>query len=163
MSSYRNVLIVLGCPPRKDGRPSDQMISRVRKAVQLFRKNSYSKVILSGGTAKYGVPEAIVMRVMVLNFITPDRIIVEKNSRDTVHNAVFCWELLKSRKPKSVTVVTSEYHIRRAKYIFTRLYAHMGVSLRFEAAQDTFDPIESVYYHIKERLLLVKIKLFGFG
>ncbi|MBU2560912.1 MAG: YdcF family protein [Nanoarchaeota archaeon] len=161
--SFKNVLIVLGCSPRPDGRPSDCMIARVRKAVQLYRKNNYSKVLLSGGPARYRVPESVVMRVMLLNFIPHEKILLERHSRDTVHNAVFCWELLKEKKPKNITVVTSEHHMPRTRYIFKRLYSHMGVSLKFEAAPDTFDPVESVYYRVKERLLLLKLRVFGFG
>lgn len=161
--SFRNVLIVLGCSPRRDGRPSDCMISRVRKAVQLCRKNNYSKVLLSGGPAKYRVPEAVVMRVMLLDFIPHEKILIERHSRGTVHNALFCWEILKDHKPKSLTVVTSEHHMPRTRYIFKRLYAYMGVSLKFEAAPDTFDPVESAFYHLKERLLLLKLRIFGFG
>ena len=115
MSSYKNVLIVLGYPPKKDGRPSDILISRVRKAVQLFKKDDYSMVLLSGGPSRMKVPEAVVMRVMLLKFIPDDRILVETASRDTMQNAVFCWEILKGKKPKQITIVTSKFHIRRAR------------------------------------------------
>jgi uncharacterized SAM-binding protein YcdF (DUF218 family) len=163
MGRCKDVLIVLGCSPKKDGRPSDCMISRVRKALQLYRRHNYSKVLLSGGPSRYGVPEAAVMRVMLLNFIPPDRILVERRSRSTVQNALFCWGLLNEEEVKRVTVVTSAHHIPRAKYIFRKMYAHMGVSLAFEAAADTFDPIESVFFRLKEFVLLLKLRVFGFG
>lgn len=160
MKTCKNVLIVLGCAPKKDGRPSDCMISRVRKAVRICRKSNYSKVLLSGGPTR-GVPESEIMRIMMMRFISPDRIITERNSRNTVQNAVFCWELIKDRKPKHVTVVTSEHHLPRARYIFRKLYSHMGVSLRFEPAQDTFDPIEGAAFRLKEFAALARLKLFG--
>ncbi len=161
--SYRNVLLVLGCAPKKDGRPSDCMLSRIRKAVSLYRKDDYSHVIFSGGPTKLPIPESEVMRIVAMNHIPDGRILTERNSRDTVQNAVFCWELLKEKRPRRITIVTSAHHLPRARYIFTRLYSHMGVSLKFESAPDTFDPVAGVFYRLKETLLLAKIKVFGFG
>ena len=160
MKSYRNVLIVLGCAPKKDGRPSPCMLSRVRKAVQLCRKNSYSKILLSGGPTR-GVPESEIMRIMLIRFVDSGKIITETSSRSTVQNAVFCWEMLKDKRPKKITVVTSAHHVPRARYIFKKLYSHMGVSLRFEPAEDFFDPFESFFYGLKERIFLLRLKLFG--
>ncbi len=160
MSKYKNVMIVLGCSPQKDGRPSNDMISRVRKAVSLYRKNNYSKVIFSGGPTR-GVPESVVMRLMVVNYIPDGKIITEQNSRSTVQNAVFCWELLKGNRPKSITIVTSDHHMRRTKHIFRKLYKHMGCTLKFKGSPDTFDPIEGVFYRMKESIALRKMMLFG--
>jgi vancomycin permeability regulator SanA len=155
---------VIGCAPKKDGRPSNCMISRVRKAVQLYRKNNYSKVLISGGPSRLKIPKSEVMRIMLLNFVPNSKIITEHHAINTVQNAVFCWEMLKDKKPKHITIVTSEHHLRRTRYIyiFKKLYAHMGVSLKFEPAEDTFDIVEAAFFHLKELVLLIKIKLFGF-
>lgn len=163
MSQCKNVLIVLGCTSRRDGKPSDCMLARVRKALHLWKKDNYSKLLLSGGPSRYGVPEAVVMRVMLLNHIPHEKILVEHKSKGLVQKALFCWGLLKDKEVKHITVVTSGYQLKRAKYIFRKMYAHMGVSLSFEAAEDMFDPIESLYHRTKESVLLFKIKVFGFG
>jgi uncharacterized SAM-binding protein YcdF (DUF218 family) len=161
MSVFKNVLIVLGCSPKADGRPSDCMLSRIRKTIHLYKKNNYSRVILSGGPSRYRVPESVIMHVILINHLPHDRLVVERHSRNTIQNAIFCWEILKSKEVKHVTVVTSQHHLPRTKYIFRKLYSHMGVSLDFEAAPDTFDPIEKVYYHVKEKILLLWLKIFG--
>ena len=160
MKSYRNVLIVLGCPPRKDGRPSDCMISRVRKAIQLYKKNNYSRVIFSGGPSRR-IPEADIMRIMCLNHLPHNKVLVERHSCSTVQNAVFCWERLKDKEVKRVTVLTSAYHLRRARYIFKQLYSHIHVTLAFESAADTFDPVESIYFRLREIIALLGLKIFG--
>ena len=161
MSSFKNILIVLGAMPKLDGRPSDVMLSRVRKAISLYKKENYSKVILSGGPSR-GVPEAEVMRIMLLRFIPQEKMLIEPHSRTTSQNAVLCWALIKDKKPKKITVVTSNYHLARASYIFRKLYAHMGVSLKFEGAQDNLDPIESVFFKVKELVLFGWILVRGF-
>ncbi len=162
MSSFKNVLIVLGAMPRIDGRPSDAMVSRVRKAISLYKKENYSKVILSGGPSR-GIPEAEMMRVMMLRVIPQEKLLVEPHSRTTSQNAVLCWALIKDNKPKKITVVTSNYHLSRASYIFRKLYAHMSISLKFEGAQDNFDPLESIFFKIKELVLFGWVLVRGFG
>jgi len=162
MKVFKNVLIVLGCSPKRDGKPSDCMLSRVRKTIQLYKKNNYSRIILSGGPSRIKIPESVIMRVMLLNYIPHDMVVVERHSRNTVQNAVFCWDILKSKSPKRITVLTSEHHMERAKYIFRKLYSHMGVSLDFEAAPDAFNPIEKALRGIKEKVLLLWIKIVGF-
>ncbi|HII72550.1 TPA: YdcF family protein [Candidatus Woesearchaeota archaeon] len=161
MSKTKSVLIVLGCQPNSDGRPSNLMVNRVRKAVQLYRKNSYSKVIFSGGPGRFPVPESEIMRVMTLRFIPDKDIIVEKNSRDTLHNALFCWELIKDLHPKKITIITSEWHMPRTKFIFRKTYAHLESSLIFEPVTDNIDDIEMAFRKVKEFVLLSWLKVFG--
>jgi uncharacterized SAM-binding protein YcdF (DUF218 family) len=159
--NFKNVLIVLGCAPKKDGRPSDCMISRVRKAAQLYKRDNYSRIIVSGGPSRLRIPESEIMRIMLLHFIPPAKLITERHSRTTIQNAIFCWELLKGKHPKKITVLTSAHHLPRARYIFRKLYSHMNVSLYFESAPDTFDPIQLFFLKVKEFLLLSWLRLFG--
>jgi uncharacterized SAM-binding protein YcdF (DUF218 family) len=159
--NFKNVLIVLGCLPKKDGRPSDCMLSRVRKAIHLYKRDNYSRIILSGGPSRLKIPDSEIMRVMMLRFVPHQKLITERHSRSTVQNAVFCWAILKDRHPKKITILTSEHHLPRARYIFRKLYSHMHVSLYFESAPDNFDPIESLFYRLKEFFLLSWQRLFG--
>lgn len=160
MKQYKNILIVLGCGPKKDGKPSDIMVSRAKKTAQLFKKNKYGKVIFSGGPSR-GVPESELLRVLLINHVPQRKIITERNSLSTVQNAVFCWEILKDKKPKHITIVTSKYHMPRTKYIFRKLYRHMKVSLKFEAAPDRFDLFQWLYYHGKEIVATIKLRMYG--
>ncbi|MBW2965243.1 YdcF family protein [Candidatus Woesearchaeota archaeon] len=161
MSSFKNVMIVLGNKPKKDGRPSDQMVSRVRRAISLYRKNNYSKVILSGGQTRLPIPESEMMRIMILHYIPENRLVLERRSKDTIQNAVFCWELLKDKKPKQITIVTNDTHMIKSRHIFTKTMKNLGARLIFESVPDTYDPIERVFFRAKERLVLLKLKLFG--
>lgn len=162
MKKTKHVLIVLGCSPKRNGKPSDCMIQRARKAVQLFKRNNYSTIILSGGTTRRGCPpEAAIMRVMLLNHLPQEKVLSEIRSRNAVQNALFCWELIKGADPKSVTILTSRMNLKRIEYVFTKLYEHMGVKLRFEAADDTNDPVEHVYYWLREIMARMYYRVFG--
>lgn len=160
--TYKNILIVLGCGPLPDGRPSPGMKNRVAKAVELYRKNRYSKVIMTGGPTTFPVPESEMMRLLALKNIPDSKIITEKNSKSTIQNAVFTWELIKDNKPKNITVVTSAFHIPRTRYIFRKLYAHMGVSMKFIAAPDHVTGFDAFYLRLRERIALFDLKMRGF-
>lgn len=162
MRNLKHILIVLGCAQKRDGKPSERMISLMRKTVQLYKKNNYSAVILSGGPNKYKVPEAAVMRVMLMNYIPHERLMVETRSKTLVQNALFCWEKLKGADVKSVTVVASRFALHRAEHVFRKLYAHMRINLKFEGAQDNLDPVESAAFWLRERLIMIYYKMFGF-
>lgn len=162
MKNHKHILIVLGCASKRDGKPSECMIARLRKAIQLYRKNNYSLIILSGGVTRRGCPpEAAVMRVMIINYLPDGRVLTETKSKTTVQNALFCWERIKDKDVKSVTVLTSKMNLRRTEHIFRKLYAHMKVTLRFEAAEDTADPVERSYYYIRELIATAYYKIFG--
>lgn len=160
MTHYKNVLIVLGYIPKKDGRPDPRMVSNARKTIQLCKKNKYSKIILSGGPTR-GVPESEMMRIMLLNYIEQKKVLIERKSMTTVQNALFCWEMLKDKNPKNITIIAARYHVPRVRYIFRSMFSHMGVSLKFESAHDMLDPIEYVFYRVKEQFNMIGLKLFG--
>ena len=158
---FRNVLIVLGCQPQKNGIPSSFMKNRLKKAVKLYKRNKYSKIILSGGIVKYPLPEADIMKMALQTHIPKSKILLERNSRSTIENAVFCWELLKNKRPKKITIVTSEFHIPRTKYIFLNTYKHLNCKLRFEPAIDALLPLESFKFFVKEKIALLRLHIWG--
>lgn len=154
-------MIILGHAPLKNGKPSPYMLARLRKAIHLERKNNYSKIILSGGVSTYPIPEAEIMRVILENHLKPSKLMVECNSKSTIQNAIFSWELVKNLRPKSITIVTSSFHMPRTKYIFKSLYSHMNTKLLFASTPDPVDPIHKLYLHTKDYLSLIKTKIIG--
>ena len=60
-------------------------------------------------------------RAHILRFsnLSPDQILVERNSRDTVGDAYFTkTRYVKPRRWASIVVVTSDYHVERTQVIF---------------------------------------------
>jgi len=159
---FKNILIVICPPPKKNGKPSLLMMARVRKTIKLARKNNYSKIIFSGGPSRRNsVPSGSVMGVMAMQYLDKDLLMVEKNSRDILHSSLFCWSLIKDKSPKKVTVLTGRFELARARYIFKKTYKHLGVSLSFEYCHDNLDIVESTYLRIKEFVKLKKLQWGG--
>ncbi len=48
-------------------------------------------------------------------------ILLEKNSRNTLENALYTRDLLKSREIRSIQLITSRYHLQRAHLLFRKV------------------------------------------
>jgi len=160
--TWKNILIVLGCGPNKNGTPTYFMRNRVAKAIALYKKNKYDVVIFSGGPNMTPIAESELMKILAWKDIPHNRMITENKSMSTVQNAVFTWELLKDKKLKKITIVTSSFHIPRAKYIFKNMYKHLQVKLIFIGSGEQITISQKIGRHIKEQLGLIKLKILGF-
>lgn len=161
IKSWKNVLIVLGCAPNRDNTPSYLMRKRVEKAISLYKKNKYDVVIFTGGPNKTKIPESEMMRGLSFEVIPVNRIITEEKSLSTIQNAIFTWELIKDKDIKKLTVLTSNFHIKRSRYIFKKLYAHMGVSINFIASKDNLRPVARFMRWIHETIETHKLRIHG--
>lgn len=121
-------IVVLGGSirgPRPPQRPYPDLGSsadRVWHAARLYRAAKAPLLVLSGGTAHEGeVPEAESMRQFLLELGVPGRaMLLEPASVTTSQNAAFSAELLRRQGIRSVLLVTSALHMRRARALFER-------------------------------------------
>jgi len=91
---------------------------RAREGLNLLRKGSAGILIISGVNKDAGLDS------IFLNQISgPERgsIILEKNSRSTFENALEVRKLMEARGLKSMVLITSVYHMKRAVYIFKQV------------------------------------------
>ena len=100
----------------------------LKKGVDLFKKGLAKKIIMSGscGFMVSYTPtktEAKAMKEYAVSLGVPEKnILTEEDSKDTIGNAYFTRKnLLEPNNWKNIIVVTSEYHIPRARYIFQKI------------------------------------------
>jgi len=141
------VIVVLGCrlevlqlhDGEKVAAPGYDLDKRIKKALDVYNTSSGKKLLLvcGGDPQKHGVSEARVMgELMARSGVPPSRIIEEQVSVNTIENAVFSGGIIhlleesnwRSKERPQVVVVTSEYHVARAKKIFQ----HFGFERRYE-------------------------------
>lgn len=119
-----SVILVLGHKLLNDGSLSEELIGRMNIAINLFKRGIGEKLILSGGQtnniATFTEAKAMA-EYAYLNGIDNDSIILEEESIDTIGNAYFTRNIIRS-KWKTIHVVTSCYHVPRALYIFHMCY-----------------------------------------
>lgn len=97
-------------------------LERYQYGLKLFQKNYSKYLLLSGGNLKGTPSEAEEMAEMAITDGFPNEsIIIEGNSETTWENALFVKRLLLERHLNSVILVTSPYHMLRAKTMFNDL------------------------------------------
>ena len=113
--------IVLGAAVRVDGEASRIMRQRLRAAVEFMDRNPEAIVILSGGQGEdEPISEAACMYDTILEMgADPDRLLMEDGSFNTRENLLNSNDIIASRggTNKPITLITSEFHQRRADFI----------------------------------------------
>lgn len=121
-------IIVLGQSLQKDGQPSRVLRNRVELAADLHRRMGAPLVVSGGDVAKVGETEAAVMRRLLLEagVAVPSSILLEAEARNTLENALHVVPLLQPRAPKTVVLLTSDFHVPRAALLFVGAFEHRG-------------------------------------
>lgn len=122
---------------------------RATRAAELFREGKAPLVVASGRRLR---PNAGIAELMehdlVERGVPRERILrVSHDADNTREEAEALVRTAKERKWRSVIVVTSNYHTRRARYIFRRVFPQgpQGIEVRVASARDgEFDP--SLWY-----------------
>ena len=115
---------------------------RATRAAELFREGKASIVVASGRRLRPGAGIAELMEHDLIERGVPrDKIVRFVHDADsTLEEAEELARLAKIRKWRSAIVVTSNYHTRRARYIYRHVFPQ-GIELRVASARDgDFDP-----------------------
>jgi uncharacterized SAM-binding protein YcdF (DUF218 family) len=158
-----DAVIVLGAAVVAPGVPGPALTRRVAWGIRVWRTTRARHLLLSGG-AIAGLPaEARLMRELALAAGVPDdRIVVEEASRNTFENAVYAGAIVRQAGWRRIVVVTDQFHLPRALYIFRR------IGLMVEGAgvprQPGTSPGRWLRQHIEEKLRHVRCaQLFWVG
>jgi uncharacterized SAM-binding protein YcdF (DUF218 family) len=133
-AAQSDALIVLG----DDNYAGD----RAFHAAELYREGVARVVVASGRMLRQNVSVADIMEHDLESFGVPAAAIVKLTHRaqNTREEATESAKLIQTRGWKHVVVVTSNYHARRARFIYGRILPS-SVSVRVSGARDSdFDP-----------------------
>lgn len=115
---------------------------RATRAAELFREGKAPIVVASGRRLRpvAGIAE-LMEHDLVERGVPKDRIVrLAHDSDSTREEAEALTKLVTQKKWHSVIVVTSNYHTRRARYIFHKVFPQ-GIDVRIASARDgDFDP-----------------------
>ena len=128
-ASHADVLIVLS--------GDNYYADRAAHAAQLFRQGVAPEVVASGGMLRPNVSETELMEHDLIERGVPkDRILrADHPSDSTLEEASALEKLAEQRGWKTVVLVTSNYHTRRARYIFRKVFP-TKISVRVASAVD---------------------------
>jgi uncharacterized SAM-binding protein YcdF (DUF218 family) len=115
---------------------------RATRAAELYRHGMAPVVVASGRRLRpYAGIAELMEHDLVERGVPKDRILrIAHEAENTKEEAEALEPQVVERKWRSVIVVTSNYHTRRARYIFTHVFP-AGIQVRVAGAQDgNFDP-----------------------
>jgi uncharacterized SAM-binding protein YcdF (DUF218 family) len=122
-----DAIVVLGGGIETDGSLPPVARARVERAVELFHAGIAPRVILSGRCGLTDpdpvVTEAAAMAEYARRHGVPEAaLLLEEEARDTVGNAYFVREMyLAPNGWTSIRVVTSDFHLSRAAWVFRKI------------------------------------------
>jgi len=119
------IAVVLGQSLNPDGSAPQVLLDRVQKAKDLLSQGLVMKVLVSGGDAAgVGHTEAYNMAQLLVDAGVPaSSIIQESQATTTGENAWFMLRWIPNGTGK-VYIVTSDFHMPRATYIFQEVFNH---------------------------------------
>ncbi|SHJ62047.1 DUF218 domain-containing protein [Dethiosulfatibacter aminovorans DSM 17477] len=143
---YVDVAVVLGNKIEENGEPSNRLKSRLDKAIELYEKNFFDYIIVSGGVGKEGFDEAAVMKEYLVNEgIAEEYILVDSKGNNTMLTAENTRSMMDEYEFDSVMIITQFYHISRCKLAFSKV----GFEEAYSAHSQYYE-LRDIYSMIRE-------------
>lgn len=121
----KNVIIILGSPNSAKGRLSKIAIGRAKKCLEIFNPAT-DLILCTGGFGLHFnttlTPHAeYLKRYLIKKGISETFFMPFANSSNTVQDAVKSKEILRESGLKKITIITTEYHLKRVQIIFDEI------------------------------------------
>lgn len=107
-------------------------MGRVEKALELYEAGYAPKLILSNGLVADFYHKA-------LEFLPSESLLLEDKAVSTFDSAVYVKEIMEEHQFTSAIIVSSDYHMRRTKYIFSRVYKESEIKLIYKSIDTSYD------------------------
>lgn len=126
--AHHTTIVILGYALAKDGSMRPPLMKRLEMGLAAAKKNPNAYVMVTGGQPQEGVTEGdMMMRWLVKQGVSRDRIILEDKSKDTVGNMLNIANLLHRHTADDVILVTSASHMRRARTVLEDALKQYGI------------------------------------
>ncbi len=153
MKSLESLIVVLGSPNDQEGNILEIGRSRLEKSLEVLQDNPDSAVIVTGGfgehfnttTKPHCHYAKEYLRQKLLNSSALDNLLSEEIlSSNTIEDASLLIPLVKEHNITKMMVVTSDFHLQRAKFIFNQFYPDVSLSFYASNSQD-FKSADELY------------------
>ena len=117
-------IVVMGYVLNPNGSMQDELIGRCRVALNSWKKYPNAYIICTGGGTASGNSHATeagqMAKWLIANGVDEDKVIEEKRSFSSEHNAMYSMAILQEQYPQvnSVALISSDYHVRRCFVLF---------------------------------------------
>ncbi len=158
------IIIVLGGGVDEKGNIPDEVKERILLAKKIYEKKKQF-ILMTGFKGMYEkkiikISEAKAMKTFAKEKGIPSKnILTENKARDTIGNAFFSRTILETKKITRATIITSQYHMKRVKYIFNKIFSKK-YTLMFESSKEVLNNSYLEEKNKKEKELILKTKKF---
>jgi len=157
-----SLIMILGAPNDESGALSDIAVGRAEQGIEEHHNHPGSKVLCTGGFGGHfnttPTPHARYVKEYLSAHGVPSEDIVEDPvlSHDTIEDAALSKPIVEKYAIRTLIVVTSDFHMKRVQYIFTRVFPK--VDIIFSSARTDFsaERYEELRAHEKRELQKLK-------
>ncbi len=151
------IIVILGSPNDEQGNLSETAIGRLEQGLAEYRSREGYKILCTGGFGEHfnttDRPHAEYLIRHLLQEGIPEKDILEiAQSRNTVEDALLSKPIVEKSGVRSLTVVSSDFHMQRVEHIFKQVFA--GYDLTFSGAKTDFprERLRTLRKHEKKEL-----------
>ena len=135
---------------------------RLSEAVNLYRSGFAPYLVLSSGYV-YSFKEAQSMRdLAIAQGVPPSAIALEERSTNTYQNVTFVNEILRDHKWRSILLVSSPYHMRRATMVWHKLAPEVAVTPAPPPRSQFYDHIRGASFDQVRGILYEYLAILGY-
>ncbi len=160
------VIVVLGSPNDPQGRLYSVARERCHLAALLAGANPAAKLLLTGGFGEHfntaPLPHAEYLRRTLTGLgVEPSRYLPDALSRNTIEDASLSKPIVLAHSGTGLLVVTSDFHVPRARFLFEREFRESCITVAFVACETDERACELDLVALKqhERRALTGLKL----
>jgi uncharacterized SAM-binding protein YcdF (DUF218 family) len=145
--SAKGMIVVLGSPNSDDGVLYSIAKERCELALVEFARRPHWKLLLTGGYGEHfnrtDKLHASYVKAYLVERGIPSQAIVEfAESTNTLQDASLSKPIVLKYRVPEIVVVTSDYHLDRARFIFEREFADTEVHIEFSISQTVEEACE---------------------
>ena len=96
----------------------------------------------------------------VLQVMKPQDVVLETESADTIENAEWLVKYAQLKGWKKIILMTSPYHMRRSRFIFTQVFKSSNARIAFETYSIIQEPFSQEEW--RESLLGIRVTIFEY-
>src|SRR3989344_9238895 len=139
-----NIIIVHGEKPPKFKTMHRELRERLEEALKLLEKESFHLLVVTGGPTRKGVIAEAEIAYQYVKDKVRVPILIEKEARTTSENIRFTKLLLVGKLIDQAVVITSKRRIRRASYLYKKLWHELHPHISFHPAADHRSSVHSL-------------------
>jgi uncharacterized SAM-binding protein YcdF (DUF218 family) len=164
--NMKTTIVVLGSPNDEEGNLLPIAIERCKQALIEYKKNPHSSILCTGGFGEHfnttKIPHGeYTQRYLIHNNIPTDNFLSVAQSGFTLEDAKLSIPILEKNSTEHIILITSDFHMPRAEFVFTQLMPNILISLAPAHTNKPLAELALLHKHEKNALKREQATLRG--